>query len=103
MPEEIAQIPADPNSPLGIRKVTCDEAIEFLPKDGLPYRNQPADKSAEFALKTTDLSGFIDNFIATSIVDGVTDASWNKYVEDLDKYNYGYYIQYYQDFLDGKF
>jgi len=54
-------------------------------------------------LKTTDLSGFIDNFIATSIVDGVTDASWNKYVEDLDKYNYGYYIQYYQDFLDGKF
>lgn len=103
LPGTIAKMLPDPTSPLGIRDATCELAFEYLPKEGLPYRSQPADKSAEFALKTTDLSGFVDNFIATSIVDGITDASWNKYLEDLVKYNYNYYIQYYQDFVDGKF
>ena len=36
-------------------------------------------------------------------MNGVTDASWEQHVADLEKYRYSEWIQWQQDYLDGKF
>ena len=103
LPDERVQTVLDPSSPMSIRDITCEAAFEYLPTEGLPYRNVAAEKTQEFALKTTDLMTFIENFIATSIVDGIDDDTWSNYLSELSSYNYDYYIEYYQGYLDGDF
>lgn len=49
----------------------------------------------------TDLIPMMDNFAATAIADGVTDASWDQYLKDLKTYGYYEWLQWYQDFADG--
>lgn len=103
LPDETTKTAVDPSSPASIRTIASEAAFEYLPVEGLPYRNVSAEKSQEFALKTTDLNTFIENFIATSIVDGIDDDIWEAYVSELESYNYSYYIEYYQGYLDGDF
>ena len=36
-----------------------------------------------------------------AIADGVTDAAWDQYLNDLKSYGYYEWLQWYQDFADG--
>ena len=49
----------------------------------------------------TDLLPMMNNFAATAIADGVTDAAWDQYLKDLKAYGYYDWLQWYQDFADG--
>ena len=49
-----------------------------------------------------DLFPMISSFMATSVVDGVTDASWENYLSDLKTYQYYEWIEWYQNYLDNK-
>jgi ABC-type glycerol-3-phosphate transport system substrate-binding protein len=49
----------------------------------------------------TDLLPMMNNFAATAIADGVTDAAWDQYLKDLKTYGYYEWLQWYQDFADG--
>ena len=67
-----------------------------------PYMNNaiiPAAAQEEFDFMTEGLDNLINSFISTSILNGVTDASWNEYVEKLEQYNYSYYLDFYNKYL----
>lgn len=59
----------------------------------------PSDKQEEFDFMTDGLSAMIQEFVAQSVKNGVTDEAWNKYLGDLDTYGYQYYI----DFFNTKY
>ena len=76
---------------------------DLLQDEYPPDRLVPTDKLDERAFIETDLFDKIKNFMATSITEGITDASWEAYLNDLKTYQYYDWIQWYQDYVDGKF
>ncbi len=67
-----------------------------------PYMNKdlvPADKQEEFDFMTDGLTAMIQEFVAQSVKNGVTDDAWNKYLNDLNTYGYEYYV----DFFNAKY
>lgn len=69
----------------------------------LPPRIVSEKATLEKASYEPDLLNFIKSFTAAAIVNGVTAASWDKYVKDLEKYHYGDWIQWQQNYLDQSF
>jgi len=57
----------------------------------------PADRQEEYDFMCDGLDTIINAFVAESILNGVTDDSWNNYLEQLKAYNYDYYIQFFND------
>ena len=55
----------------------------------------PAEKQEEFDFMTDGLVEVIRGFCASSVMNGVTDESWNNYLNDLKTYNYDFYIDFY--------
>ena len=43
----------------------------------------------------------INAFIADSIMNGVTDESWNAYIANLKTYGYDFYIEWYSNYYNG--
>lgn len=50
-----------------------------------------------------DLFGYINNFAAESMMNGVTDESWDAYVAGLEDYQYSEWINWYQSYVNGEF
>ena len=67
-----------------IRRAALAEWSEYLPKQTMSKGIIPADKNEEFMFMTEGLETAIYAFVASSIMDGVTDESWNNYVEQID-------------------
>lgn len=61
----------------------------------------PADKQEEYDFMCDGLGTVINAFVAESILNGVTDESWNDYLAQLQAYNYDYYIEFYNAKLHG--
>lgn len=61
----------------------------------------PTEAQEEFDFACEGLEDHINTFAAESIMNGVTDDSWNAYLKKLDSLNYDYYIEFYQNKLDG--
>lgn len=55
----------------------------------------PAESQEEFDFMTDGLYEVIRGFCATSVMNGVTDESWNGYLNDLTTYNYDFYVDFY--------
>ena len=74
-----------------------------------PVENQPPvrfvdpAKTSERTFMETELFAYIKNFTATSILEGVDDASWDAHLKQLEALQYDTWLQWYQDFLDQKF
>ena len=60
----------------------------------MPNNVISAEAQEEFDFMTDGLYDAIRGFCATSIMNGVTDESWNAYLSDLKAYNYEYYIDF---------
>ena len=83
---------------------TRQVAVDTFKEAGViaPYMSKaiiPADAQEEFDFMTEGLDNLINGFISDSILKGVTDASWNEYVEKLEQYNYSYYLDFYNRYL----
>ncbi|MBR5546937.1 MAG: extracellular solute-binding protein [Clostridia bacterium] len=61
----------------------------------------PTEAQEEFDFATEGLSDHINAFAAESIMNGVTDDSWNAYLKKLDDLNYDYYLEFMQKKLEG--
>ena len=61
------------------------------------------EKTNEKAMIETDLNDYIKNFLATSVINGITDESWNAHLQQLEALGINEWVQWYQDFIDGKF
>lgn len=71
--------------------------------DPMSLATIPSDINEELTFECEGMSDFINAFRADAIIKGVTDESWNAYVEELASYNYDYYLKVYQMKLDNNF
>ena len=69
----------------------------------LPIRFVDPAKTNERTFIETELLAYIRNYIATSILEGIDDSSWNAHLEQLKALQYDAWLQWYQEYLDGKF
>ena len=86
-----------------IREQYVGEVWDQLATEYIPNRFVDSAKIDERTFMETELSEYIANFRANSILNGVDDAGWDAYVKQLDALQYPAWIQWYQDYVDGKF
>ena len=80
-----------------------EEITPYIPDEALPVRSVSADKISERELIYTDLKAYLDGFVATSIMNGVTDADWEAHLANAEMYGISQWAQWYQDFIDNTF
>ena len=85
------------------------ECVDKVHDYCLPVENQfpirfvdPA-KTSERTFIETELFAYIKNFTATSILEGIDDASWDAHLKQLEALQYDTWLQWYQDYIDHKF
>lgn len=103
MPHEIEKPDANISPAGAVRWQMVEQVYDLLPETGTPYRTPPADKLEERVLIWADLSAYLDNFVATAVINGIDDASWEEHLETAEAYGIYEYQQWWQDFMDGKF
>lgn len=86
-----------------VREQYVGEVWDQLATEYLPIRFVDPAKIDERTFMETELSEYIANFRANSVLNGVDDAAWDAYVKQLDALQYPAWIQWYQDYVDGKF
>ena len=77
------------------RYASLDQYDEYL---CLYYMNASvvsAEAQEELDFMTDGLDKIIKGFFAESVMNGITDESWNAYLNDLETYGYDYYIDFY--------
>jgi putative aldouronate transport system substrate-binding protein len=80
------------------------QMAQWIPNETLPRALVPSERIEQRALIEVDLFPFITQFRAEAIMNGVTDATWNAYVRDLDaRFRYTEWLRWQQDFVDGRF
>ncbi|WP_322170935.1 extracellular solute-binding protein [Acutalibacter caecimuris] len=84
-------------------KMVAEVDKDFVPKSGqLPQAYVSPDAIDERSFIETDLKAYIKQFRSQAIMDGFDDATWDAYCKRLDDLQYGAWLQWYQDFMDGK-
>ena len=82
---------------------SVDQVWDQLATEYTPSRFVDGEKTDERTFMEIELTPYVDNFIATSIVDGIDDAKWEAHLSQLEALQYYDWIQWYQDYTDGKF
>ena len=103
MPNEIPMPNAEKSPTSAIRTQMVEEITPYIPAEALPVRSVSADKISERELIYTDLKAYLDGFVATSIMNGVTDADWEAHLANAEMYGISQWAQWYQDFIDNTF
>lgn len=94
---------SDPMEPMALRKAMVDEVWDCLQDEYIPVKFADPAKVDERQFIEIELFNSINNFMATSIVEGVTDESWEAYLNQLDALQYSEWIDWYQKFYDGEY
>jgi len=72
-------------------------------RECFPLKLIAPEAAEERTFIAADLDPMVMSFVGTSIMEGVTDESWENFLKDLKSYGYYDYIDWYQNFADGKF
>ena len=89
--------PADPYQSATCRTILMNTVSGWLQDEYMPSCIEDPDAVADRTLIETDLFPMITNFASTSIVNGVTDESWNTYKQSLETYGYYDWIEWYNE------
>jgi putative aldouronate transport system substrate-binding protein len=84
------------------RRNAIDKIYQFLSDEPLPTYAIPKAAQDERTLIETDLLPVINSFRANSVINGVTDTSWNVYLKQLETYRYNDYLAWHQRWYDHK-
>ncbi|MEG0767216.1 MAG: hypothetical protein RR482_05825, partial [Clostridia bacterium] len=103
LPEEREQDNGEKYPEAVVRLGLVDAVKDYFPKEALPIRSVPEEKINERTLIATDLTAYLNTFVADCIVNGIDDAKWEAHLVAVDSYGAVEWTQWYQDFLDGKF
>lgn len=79
-----------------------EKVMDYLQYEYIPAKFEDPEAVSERTFLETDLMPMMSNFLSTSIMDGITDESWNAYLKDLETYGYYDWIEWYQKSLDGE-
>lgn len=86
-----------------IRESSVPLVYDMLQTEYVKDKIIPAEKIEERTFIEADLIGLIEGFMATSVVEGVTDVAWDQYLTDLEDYSYYEWLDWYQSYVDGEF
>lgn len=70
-------------------------------EDQMPIYYTSTEANERLSFISTDLDSYVAEARSQFIINGVTDADWDAYVQRLQDLRYDEYIQWYQDFHDG--
>lgn len=85
------------------RQNAVDLYKNALVEQTIPNIVVPKDLKEEFAFATDGLQDYINGFVCNSIINGVTDESWEDFQKGLSSHGYEFYIEYYQRVVGGNF
>lgn len=85
------------------RSSMTDEVWDYMQDEYPPERMVDTARLDERTFMETDLFAYLENFTASSIMNGVDDAAWEAHLSQLQVLQYYDWIQWYQDYIDGKF
>lgn len=69
----------------------------------MPVKFTDAEKVNERSFMEIELVDLVNNFISNSIVNGITDETWNTFQEQLEANQYPEWIAWWQKYYDGEF
>ncbi|MBE5892908.1 MAG: extracellular solute-binding protein [Lachnospiraceae bacterium] len=95
--------PADVNTEDGVRKRMMDQVYDLILDEYIPTRLSDPLAVEERTFIETDLFEMVESFMATSVVNGVTDESWATYLDNLKTYQYYDWIDWWQGYVDGEY
>jgi putative aldouronate transport system substrate-binding protein len=87
------------------RKHMVDALKDFFPTEHMPVRFVDADKQTELNFIQDELHNYVSGFIANAITSGtgLDDVGWDAHLAQLKSLNLEGWLQWHQDFIDGKF
>jgi len=101
LPGEGAASHPDTLKPVNIvRNKFIEDNLNLINQESFPVAFGDAESAEERAFIEVELFAYIQNFTADAVVNGVTDASWAKHLNDLKTVQYYEWLQWYQDFVD---
>ena len=103
LPNEVAQYHDDAPADATVRRQLVDVVKDYLQKEIFPKRNVDADKLEERDFIQTEMSAYLENFVADAIVNGIDDAKWEKHLKDVEAYKVTELVEWWQGYLDGEF
>lgn len=87
----------------GIRWEAVKNYVPYYTEQTMSRSIVPAEANEEFSFTTDGLIDYIETFACDSILNGVTDDSWNSYVSGLSQHGYEYYLEFQQKHMDNAF
>ncbi len=104
LPSEEAYWPTDAVDPQAKYNLAMD-VWDYVAdtEEWMPVRIVEVDVAEVKNMIEPDLEDYLTSFVANSVINGVTDESWAKHLEDLEKYQYSDYIEWQQKYYDGTF
>ncbi len=78
-----------------------DEVWDYLQTEYPPNRMVDSSDLETRTFMETDLFAYLENFTASSIMNGLDDAAWQAHLDALQSWQYYDWIQWYQDYIDG--
>ena len=93
---------SDPTANITVRTLGVDKILPFL-DEAMSQAIVTAEQQEELDFATDGLADRIKAFIADSVLNGVTDQSWDAFLADLDTYGYPAYIEWYNKLYTGAF
>ena len=92
----------DPYSSDAWRKSMVDAVYDMIPTETFSTKKfVDPEKLDERDFIETELDTYISNFVSTSIIEGVTDATWAAHLEQLKTVQYYEWLEWYQKYIDG--
>ena len=92
----------DPTANITVRTLAVDKVLPYI-DEPMPQSIVTAEQQEELDFGTDGLGSAISAFIADSVLNGVTDASWEAYLANLEIYGYSTYIEWCNNLYNGTF
>lgn len=92
----------DPTANITVRTLAVNKMLPYI-DESMSQAIVTAEQQKELDFATDGLSDMIKAFIADSVLNGVTDESWDVYIDNLDIYGYETYIDWYNRLYTGTF
>ncbi len=101
--DELAVLSADMENDNYYRQAMVDVVWDYLQTEYMPVKFTDAEKVNERSFMEIELVDLVNNFISNSIVNGITDETWNTFQEQLEANQYPEWIAWWQKYYDGEF
>lgn len=87
----------DKTENIAVRIISVNKVLPYLSKT-MSQAIVTAEQNEALSFATDGLKTVVNAFIADSILNGVTDESWDAYLADLEAHGYSFYVEWYNNY-----